>query len=83
MSDDQQGGIVVPFRPRDQVPRRRITSFRSSVPEQPWMASAPLRIDGEVGLGKLLLGLRAVGLAFKHDQRTGGYVILPGPRVPP
>jgi hypothetical protein len=80
MSGDHAPGVVVPFRPRDQV-LRRIRSFRSTPPEFPSLASAPLRIDGEVGLSKLLLGLRTVGLTFKHDQRTGEFVILPDPEA--
>ena len=69
-------GVIVPFRPRDQV-LRRIRSFRSEPPEHPLIASAPMRIDGTVIVSQLLRGLRNVGLTFKHDERTGEFVILP------
>lgn len=74
--------VVIPFRPRDQV-LRRIGSFRSEPPEFPLLASAPMRIDGEVIVSRLLQGLRSVGLTFKHDARTGEFVVLPDRQVKP
>lgn len=80
MSGENASGVVVPFRPRDQV-LRRIRSFRSEPPQNHLLASAPLRIDGEVVVSQLLRGLQAVGLTFKHDARTGEFVVLPDRQV--
>ena len=77
MNHENASGVVVPFRPRNQA-LRRIGSFRSALPS---LASAPMRIDGEVIVSQLLRGLRTVGLTFKHDQRTGEFVILPDTEV--
>jgi len=73
---------IVPFRPRDQVPRM-IRSFRSEPPPplHRLRASAPMRIEGSVVFGRLLRSLASVGLAFRHDERTGEYVIMPDPEV--
>ena len=72
--------VVVPFRHRSQV-SRQIRSFRSQPPEHPFTASAPMRIDGGVNLSKLLRGLNAAGLIFRHDARAGEFVILPDPEA--
>lgn len=74
---------VVPFRSRDQV-ARRIRSFRSDPPPplHRVRASAPMRIEGSVVLTRLLRGLASAGLVFRHDARTGEYVIMPDPDVP-
>jgi hypothetical protein len=48
----------------------------------PRVASAPARIDGTVKLSRLLKGLSAAGLLFRHDVRTGEFVILPDPEAP-
>jgi len=69
---------IIPLRPREDVPRL-IRSFRSSPPEHPFIASAPMRIEGTVVLSRLLRGLRSAGLIFRHDDRTGEFVVMPDP----
>jgi hypothetical protein len=74
---------VVPFRPRDQVPRP-IRSFRSEPPEFHYVpTSAPMRIEGTVILSKLIRALRSVGLTYQHDLRTGEFVVMPDPEARP
>lgn len=80
LMSDESPNVVVPFRPRDQV-SRQITSFRSQPPEHPFTASAPMRIDGGVNVSNLLRGLNAAGLIFRHDARTGEFVICPDPEA--
>lgn len=80
MNNENPPAVVVPFRPRDQVPRH-IQSFRSEPPEFRRLESAPVRIDGDVIVSQLLRGLRTAGLTFKHDARTSEFVILPDPEV--
>ena len=79
---ENASGVVVPFRPRDQV-LRRIRSFRSEPLGHPFVASAPMRIDGSVIFSQLLRGLHSAGLTFQHDRRTGEFVICPDPQVRP
>lgn len=80
MNTENVPGKIIPFRARDQV-LRRIRSFRSEPPNLPLLASAPMRIDGEVVVSQLLRGLQSVGLTFKHDARTGEFVVLPDQQV--
>jgi hypothetical protein len=71
---------IVPFRPRDQVPRL-IRSFRSEPPEHPLTSSGPMRIEGDVPLGRFMHALRFVGFVFRFDKRTGEFVVMPDPGV--
>jgi len=73
---------IIPLRPRDQV-LPRIGSFRSEPPEFPLIASAPMRIEGTVVLSKLFRALRSVGLTYRHDLRTGEFVVMPDPKGQP
>ena len=75
-SNESAAGVIVPFRPRDQV-SPQIRSFRSEPPQYAWCASAPMRIDGSVTLLQLINGLRAAGLDFRRDNRTGEFVVMP------
>ena len=68
--------VVIPFRPRSQV-TPRITNFRSTPPEHAFCAGAAVRIESGVKVLQLIRGLRSAGLAFRHDTRTGEFVILP------
>jgi hypothetical protein len=72
--------VIIPFRKRNEV-LRRIESFRSQPPSRPLTASAPMRIDGEVNFANFLEALRNAGLLFKHDVRTGEFVLLPDPEA--
>jgi hypothetical protein len=40
-----------------------------------------MRIDGGVNVSNLLRGLNAAGLIFRHDARTGEFVICPDPEA--
>ena len=79
---ENASGVVVPFRPRDQVPRP-IRSLRGEPSATAFCASAPIRIDGSVIFSQLLRGLHSAGLTFQHDRRTGEFVICPDPQVQP
>ena len=82
MTGENPPGVVVPFRPRDQVPRM-VRSFRSEPAATGYCASAPVRIDGTVIFTDLLRGLRSAGLTLQHDKRTGGFVVMPDPEARP
>jgi hypothetical protein len=64
---------VVPFRPRDQVPRR-IGSFRSDPRDFDVQLSARLRIHGSVSVRQIIRAFRSVGVDWKLDERTGEIV---------
>jgi len=63
-------GIVIPMRPRDQVPRR-IASGATTPLEQ----RLPVEISGEIQLRRLLRGLRSEGLTARLDEKTCAVVI--------
>ena len=68
---------VLPMRPRDQVPRYRIESFRSIPTDDLCSAPIPLTIRGDVSTAKLLNALKSVGLTFQLDTRTNSVVLMP------
>lgn len=74
MASDDDSSTILPFRPREEVPRRR--SFRSDPRDLDTHLAAQFRRDGSVTLWQLMKGLQTAGAGELEVGKSGTYVRL-------
>ena len=70
-------GVVVPFRPRSEVPHRAPV-IRTPEPECRLNEAMPVTIEAGVRLMDLFRALTPAGLSLCRDDRTGALLIRRG-----
>lgn len=69
-------GTVIPFRPREQVPRRVLTVRSEPTSYARAFGEIQCHLDGRLFLDDLRDALSSNGLALAYDQRTGAFRIM-------